>query len=1123
MMRDLRDSIDQFSGSTVKVENELKQRNVNWLNKGIVNSLADWSALDFDPLEEQALLHENSISLVNNDSTVPNSIDVSNLKIAGKCFQYLTTTSSGVYKNMHIYSVLTYENVQKKMFSDKLLHKHIGYELKLALRMGLWFTPSVSMNLKKVKVRKKDDIEKHTDGCGRISIPVAREMSTRWKEGRKYKNVPFSAQSIGPTAWNSGTFQDSEIEYDETVQQPEYYSAFQVRLDGFKGMLVVDQSLGSKRIIKPSPSQEKFMSPEIQGRWSYKSIEMVQCSQPMVGARLNLALISLIVSCAKDSKDMQAYITGLAIDDLKKRLNKQNRKDAIEFSIKHNDVKSFNMLGAGCPLLETFLAGYYQNYMRRFKIVVEKSRRLFGVADFWHVLTSGEVFVQVSNLKEFSKQKVLVTKEPCFHRGDLRTFTTVTLQDLEKRKNGRCLTGLKDVIVFSCCKHEPPEPEKICGSDLDGDQYFVCWDQNIVGKLRDPLYDASNFDPTKKENLEKVYSSKVTNVAKNLIQREKHYAENIPSESTSSIFKLSSDEEKLLRYHHQPANEFENDVEERKYRLEKCNNLDEVSKVNVIEKSEELDIVTTLMHHKAAMNATNIADNPVLFSVQDIFDIHMRIMDNLKAEWTTDENWKLMEQLCQIIAIVVDSAKSNVMTFKKPVLEDLHLNELPKNPHYDPSKRKNDCKYSSSPLGQIYDALQRELRNDLLGHLQLSDHIDSTDQINHNTLYDEICELKLSFLLHYTKRQYHSDTETLGTNFDESFNTQHQNSDTENHVFNTSLQSIIPRLHIKDIYKWYENEVKPLTNTSLLKKEAACTMLWKVIMLSSLTARSSSRLQIFYLNEQESLIDVGLENVINSIDINCPFLCITQDLYEDLQQISSESFRFPNISSGTFFTIEQHHTALLIERLSILIEKTFWRDLKLPYPDCARLTRLINKDSKLSPVTFDETHSLFEMYSQECLQKPVITGTLITDPSGMDSDDDDNNNHNGNSSLLPNLQEIDICKPNNPPAYVLSKLRDILGCLLCFRETWSSTQSQNCRSALCEKIADISFHQIQMCKYQKVLQEVRDTWESCNKLENLPRCTWNRGRINLSKLEEADTLMQELFKLFLNDVTAETI
>eukprot|EP00268_Persea_americana_P039525 TRINITY_DN3910_c0_g1_i4.p1 TRINITY_DN3910_c0_g1~~TRINITY_DN3910_c0_g1_i4.p1 ORF type:complete len:164 (+),score=22.72 TRINITY_DN3910_c0_g1_i4:38-493(+) len=77
--------------------------------------------------------------------------------------------------------------------------------------------------------------------------------------------------------------------------------------------------------------------------------------------------------------------------------------------------------------------------------------------------------------------KVLVTKNPCLHPGDIRVLQAVYNPELED-------TGLIDCVIFPQ-KGARPHPNECSGGDLDGDLYFVCWDENLIPSKTDTPMD----------------------------------------------------------------------------------------------------------------------------------------------------------------------------------------------------------------------------------------------------------------------------------------------------------------------------------------------------------------------------------------------------------------------------------------------------------------------------------------------------------------------------------------------------------------------------------------------------------------------------------------------------------
>lgn len=98
------------------------------------------------------------------------------------------------------------------------------------------------------------------------------------------------------------------------------------------------------------------------------------------------------------------------------------------------------------------------------RILIPKSRLLFGVCDAWGVLKEGECAVKVTMEGDGQPTalkgcNVLVTRNPCLHPGDMQKFKAV-----EKRE----LAHLVDCIVFPT-RGRRPAADMMSGGDLDGD------------------------------------------------------------------------------------------------------------------------------------------------------------------------------------------------------------------------------------------------------------------------------------------------------------------------------------------------------------------------------------------------------------------------------------------------------------------------------------------------------------------------------------------------------------------------------------------------------------------------------------------------------------------------------
>jgi hypothetical protein len=151
-----------------------------------------------------------------------------------------------------------------------------------------------------------------------------------------------------------------------------------------------------------------------------------------------------------------------------------------------------HMLSCGfSPCNEPFLfscihairAHHLMTLRKKSRVFVEKGAVLLGGLDETGLVPEGCVFVQIrtdgvapernANINDSGFKiltgPVMVTKHPVMHPGDVRMLLAVTIPELREHKN---------CILFSR-QGDRPEADKMAGSDLDGDQFAVTWDERL--------------------------------------------------------------------------------------------------------------------------------------------------------------------------------------------------------------------------------------------------------------------------------------------------------------------------------------------------------------------------------------------------------------------------------------------------------------------------------------------------------------------------------------------------------------------------------------------------------------------------------------------------------------------
>jgi RNA-dependent RNA polymerase len=339
---------------------------------------------------------------------------------------------------------------------------------KYGARLGQCFSDTKeTLVLSSSEISRLSDVESATgkffsDGVGRISESKAKEICQ-----------------------NLGIFDGSVV------------SAFQIRFGGAKGVLsVCPDSMLSSFHIALRPSMIKFQS-------EHRKLEICSTSKK-IPTFLNRQLITLLstlgirdeifVEMAKDSialLDSLFKSRGPALSCLKQfGIGTSRRAKSVE-GISMN--VAFNLLESGFEpkeggfllnLLLSFRDRCLMDIRHRARIPVLKSATCIGILDEFGILQENQIFLRCTGIDTASpsrsdvlvKKKVIVGRNPSLHPGDLRILEAVDCPQLRY---------LENVVVFPQYGRRPL-PDQMSGGDLDGDIYFVIWDDDLIPASVDP-------------------------------------------------------------------------------------------------------------------------------------------------------------------------------------------------------------------------------------------------------------------------------------------------------------------------------------------------------------------------------------------------------------------------------------------------------------------------------------------------------------------------------------------------------------------------------------------------------------------------------------------------------------
>ncbi|KAI5201365.1 RdRP-domain-containing protein [Aureobasidium subglaciale] len=344
----------------------------------------------------------------------------------------------------------------------------INVVAKCMARIGQCFsTTRASTNIGKVDNSMIGDIERNgycfTDGVGKVS--------------------PFVAQMVANELYAHCGPHD-------------YPSAFQFRMGGFKGILVVDPALKGRKVLL-RPSQRKFIAASV-------GLEIIKPSK-FLSSTLNQQIILVLTGRGVPK---QVFIEKMTkeLGDINMAMTDENM--ALKMLQKNVDFNQITLTISGmildgfmqsdepmCKILLQLWRAWGLKYLKeKAKLFVEKGAFVLGCVDETNTLKMApkqlpDIFIQVPGENEGQWRVVqgtcLLARNPSLHPGDVRVVKAVDC---------KALNHLKNVVVLPQ-QGERPLANMCAGGDLDGDDYLVMWDDDLLPPEPKWECEPMNYDP----------------------------------------------------------------------------------------------------------------------------------------------------------------------------------------------------------------------------------------------------------------------------------------------------------------------------------------------------------------------------------------------------------------------------------------------------------------------------------------------------------------------------------------------------------------------------------------------------------------------------------------------------
>ncbi|KAF2997398.1 hypothetical protein E8E13_005112 [Curvularia kusanoi] len=400
--------------------------------------------------------------------------------VAGRHYHFLAFGNSQFREHGAYFYAPTSHKSADSIRQDLGQFEHIRTVAKYGARLGQCFSTTRAMQ-NTVAIKKIPDIERNgytfTDGVGKLSFFLAQ----------------MAAQDLG-------------LHFENPP------SLFQFRLGGCKGVLALDRAV-PRNEVHIRPSQYKFEAP-------YTGLEIIRCSSlatPFLNRQIIVVLSDLGVRDGVFIRRQQHMV-----NSYERAMTDKN--EALKCLLKHIDMNQSTLMMASMvkdgflesrepfmmSLLNLWRATTIKDLKKKARIAIDEGAFVLGCVDESGTLqghrdepqsrldatreekmkTLPEIFVQIDDTSRKGCHKIiegvcLLARNPSLHPGDIRVVRAVNVPALHHHKNVVVLPQTGDRDLANMCS----------GGDLDGDDFMVLWDQDMIPEIVN--HPAMDFTPDK--------------------------------------------------------------------------------------------------------------------------------------------------------------------------------------------------------------------------------------------------------------------------------------------------------------------------------------------------------------------------------------------------------------------------------------------------------------------------------------------------------------------------------------------------------------------------------------------------------------------------------------------------